>query len=482
MKYQQAILSIVFSWLITLTLSGQSQTVRIYGSAPEYSDYALVFKHFQNFINRAQKELFTIKIDDHGTFDFSFPLEATTYAFSDIGQFRGFIYLSPGQEYHIKLPPFRPLSQAQQLNPFFQPEPVVIGILNEDSKSLNAYIRDFDQAFGDKLRQHAIKLITTKNQILSQNIIDSLETEFTSESTFFQAHKHFSYASLALLSSRHKERDVIKKYFSDRPVAFNMPAYWISFEEVFSGFCHPFFSEYKFQSPLSYRAIVDSLQTKEIFQRHDLAEVLALWIIYESYHEKLISKRMALELLDQSTEQTHLKPIGEIAQALYNRIKILMEGEKAPEFRLPDFAGNEKSLLDFTGKFVYLNFMHTDNFACRKDLKLLKKIHDTFNRDLEIVSIIIDEDFDKAASYLKENQDNMDWQFLYFAMQGNLINNYNVQAVPLYYLISPEGKLVMSPAPAPGENFHDAFVSEYKNYRRERLRKQPKNTNSPLGW
>ena len=480
MKFQQAILLIVLSWFINLTMTSQSRTIRIYGSAPEYGDHALVFKHYQNFINREQKELFTIKIDHQGAFDFSFPLETTTYAFADIGQFRGYIYLSPGQEYHIKLPPFQPLSQAQKLNPFFRPEPVVIGILNEDSNGLNACIRDFDQAFGDKLRQYAVKLITTKDRTLTQSIIDSLEAQFASESTFFQQHKHFSYASLALLSSRNKEQDVIKKYFSDFPVAFNLPGYWISFKEIFSGYCHPFFSQYKFQSPLSYRAIVDSIKTKEIFRQQALAESLALWIIYESYHEKLLSKTLILHLLKQSTEQTGIKPIKEMADALYRRIKILMEGEKAPDFRLPDFAGREKSLKDFSGKFVYLNFIHTDNFGCRKDLKLLKKINDSFKRDLEIVTVVIDEDFEKAARYIKQQKD-MDWQFLYFAMQGNLINDYNVQAVPLYYLISPDGKLSISPAPAPSENFSDAFVSEYKKYRREQMRKHPATKNDLFG-
>ena len=105
-------------------------------------------------------------------------------------------------------------------------------------------------------------------------------------------------------------------------------------------------------------------------------------------------------------------------------------------------------------------------------MKLLKKIQDKFNRDLDIVSVVIDENYEKASQYLKENKNNFNWDFLYIAMQGEVINNYNVQAVPLYYLINPEGKLILVPAPAPEENFQDIFISEYNKWRRLQLRKQ----------
>ncbi|SFD71130.1 TlpA family protein disulfide reductase [Thermophagus xiamenensis] len=471
MKRSKVIPIIVLVCIYTSVLYGQNQTVRIYGSAPEYKNYALVFEHFQNFINQEQSELFTLEINEQGTFDYTFPLNVTTYAFADIGQFRAYIYLVPGKEYHIKLPPFRPLSQAQKLNPFFQPEPIVIGILNESSEGLNARIRDFDHVLGNKLRNYAVKLITTKNKNLAKAIIDSLETEFPNGSEFFRMHKHFSYTSLALLASRNKEQDVVQKYFSQFPVFYNLPAYWISFKEVFAGYCHTFFNKYHFQTTITYGSIVDSIQSSPFFQRPDLAEMLALWIIYESYHENLLAPKTALQLFQQAANKTNIEPIKDIASTLYNRMKILMVGESAPNFKLPDFSGTEKSLNDFKGKFVYLNFIHTDNYACRKDMKLLKKIHDKFYRDLEIVSIVIDENYEKASQFLNENKNNFNWNFLYIAMQGEIINNYNVQAVPLYYLINPDGKFVLVPAPAPEENFQEVFISEYNKWRRLQLRK-----------
>jgi peroxiredoxin len=274
-----------------------------------------------------------------------------------------------------------------------------------------------------------------------------------------------------MLATRNKEQDVIKKYFSDKPVQFNMPAYWTTFKEVFNGYCHTFFSEHHFQQALSYRAVRDSIRSRDLFHRHDFSEALALWIIYEGYHEKILSQKIALHLLKQCADNTTQKRISETAAALHHRISILMEGKDAPGFTLPDFSGKEKTLKDFEGKFVYLNFLHTENYACRKDMKLLKKIQENFRQDLHIVTVILNEDFDQAKQYLEANENSLNWHFLYFAMQGNLINNYNVQAVPLYYLIDPHGKLVMVPAPAPAENFQDAFIDQLKKFRRELLRK-----------
>jgi peroxiredoxin len=463
--------------LFYLNTNGQSQSIRIFGEAQDYSNFAIVFECYQNFINHEHQELFTIEIDENGKFDFSYPLKESVYAFTDLGQFRGFVYLEPGRTYELALPPFKPLNQAQALDPFYQPEQISLGIKNEDSKDLNPMIRDFDSAFNYQLNTNAIRLVSTHNKKLTSIIIDSLEQRFPGGTVYFRLHKHYSYGRLAMLASRNIEKDIISKYFSGRPVEFSMPAYWETFTDVFKGYDRELLTKPGFINSLNYKTITDTLKKNPLFNRQDLADAIFLYALYQSYHNQLFRPQKILDLIKEMGDNAATPQIQETAKAIYRRLNSLRAGTPAPKFKLFNFSGQERSLAGYEGKFVYLNFVHTDNYACQRDLKLMPKLYETFKKDLEIVTIIVNNDFDKAKQFLNDNK-TMNWEFLFFGMQANILKNYNVQAVPLYFLINPEGKLVFSPAPAPGENFHDHFVEVYREYRRTQQRGQPEKKGS----
>lgn len=456
--------------LNTMTTPAQEQQIRIHGEAPQFSNYEIVFEHYQNFLNREQQPLFTIKIDEDGKFDTDRKLDEITYAFADLGRFRGFIYLEPGKEYELKLPPKKELSQAEKLNPFFQPERILLGILNEKPDGLNPLIRDFDEAFGDQLNKKAVELITRQNSSLASSIIDTLESKFPSGHEFFNKHKQYRYAKLKMLSTRNPEKNIIAKYFTGEPVMFSMPAYWETFREAFKGFGRKLFSHDELTGkPATFERIAGTIREDSLYQQTDLMESLVLWSLYEAYHNEIIPKKKTIRLLEETSEKAALSKTRNTAAVLHQRISALRTGTRAPEFDLISFSGDNQKLEDFSGKFVYLNFVHTEDHACRKDMNRVPRILEKFGEDLEVVTIVVNEDYERAKQYVN-NHRQKGWNFLFFGMNANLLKNYNVEAVPLYYLINPEGELVASPAPSPGENFHDTFVAEYKKYSRNQQR------------
>jgi hypothetical protein len=128
----------------------------------------------------------------------------------------------------------------------------VFGLLNKPRNGLNQLIRDFDNAFNYQLNENASKLITSRNRNLLNNIIDTLDIRFQSDHDFFKRHKHFRYARLEMLASRNREQNLIQKYFSNYPVQFSMPAYWISFKDVFSGFGRQLLKKPTLSNPLNH--------------------------------------------------------------------------------------------------------------------------------------------------------------------------------------------------------------------------------------
>jgi len=93
-------------------------------------------------------------------------------------------------------------------------------------------------------------------------------------------------------------------------------------------------------------------------------------------------------------------------------------------------------------------------------------------KQLEIVTISADPKFNDMLYFAKENKYN--WVFLDGSNQTEIFKTYNVKAYPSYFLIDPEGNLVLSPSISPAENFEKAFVGYEQYYRIERARKQYK--------
>ena len=133
-------------------------------------------------------------------------------------------------------------------------------------------------------------------------------------------------------------------------------------------------------------------------------------------------------------------------------------------------SGKSRELKDFHGKFIYLNFANTENYACKKDFQILSQFAEMFKKDMVIVTILTDEDPDKAYEFVKKHK--YKWNFLHFSHNAKVLLDYDIKAFPTYYLIDPEGNLIFAPAPGPEENFVPMFSETYNEWRYKKMRKE----------
>lgn len=76
----------------------------------------------------------------------------------------------------------------------------------------------------------------------------------------------------------------------------------------------------------------------------------------------------------------------------------LVEPVKAPDFSLPDLAGNQRKLRFFEGKFLLLNFWVTASQVCRDQLQILRKSRSALAaHGLEVVAINFDQPQDPGT-------------------------------------------------------------------------------------
>lgn len=464
------------TWLTALAVV-PVDTVIISGYAKEYAGYNLILQTTGNPISDEKHNLASFQVDEQGRFHYAFPVTEITPATLDVGRFRGTIYLEPGQAYELVLPPFEPRSDADRFNPFFQPEDVVIGIANPEAQQLNIQIRDFQDAFTARYDANAFQIFSTGNKKLAQNIVHELDSLYPSEQgSYFESYKRYTYGQLEFLSYKRQKKTVMNKYFASDSIHINLPAYWESFNLMFKDFFTYYFptkSGRQLRHAFNQGAAFDTLSLvmakEKLFTVPEFRETVLLKGMYDAFYSGRYEEQHLIDLFGQAAERGCNNQVRSLAKGLYKKVNWLRIGSEAPDFTLYKINGGKKSLSNYKGHFIYLNFMHTDNHACLKDLQMLDVISKKMKREVRIVTIIMDENPDQAKRIIKENR--YRWDFLHYIAQEDIALDYNIKALPTYYLIDPDGLLRLSPAPSPEEEFAAIFLEAVRSYRYDQLRK-----------
>lgn len=112
----------------------------------------------------------------------------------------------------------------------------------------------------------------------------------------------------------------------------------------------------------------------------------------------------------------------------------------APDFTLLDINGNKKSLSDFKGKVIILNFWATWCPSCRKGALNFVELYDDYKeRGLEIIGVALDENGEeKVRSFSDENSIN------YTVLLGDreVSELYGgIFSIPTTFIIDREGRI-----------------------------------------
>lgn len=115
----------------------------------------------------------------------------------------------------------------------------------------------------------------------------------------------------------------------------------------------------------------------------------------------------------------------------------------APAFRLPSFSGEVKTLADYRGKLLLLNFWATWCPPCRQEMPVLSSAHRRWaSSNVAIVGVAMDaQGWSKVTPFLKENP------VSYEILLGNpkVARDYRAGRVyPTTVVVSPDGEILGS--------------------------------------
>ena len=111
----------------------------------------------------------------------------------------------------------------------------------------------------------------------------------------------------------------------------------------------------------------------------------------------------------------------------------------APAFSLKDKAGQVRTLAEFKGRVVLVDFWASWCGPCKASFPALDSLHEELHGEgLEVVAINVDEDRKDAQAFLEGRSPSMT---VLFDSQGRSPEDFKVEGMPSSFLIDREGNV-----------------------------------------
>jgi len=469
-------------FLFSLFISNvYSQTLTVIkGQARSYAGDKLTLCCYSDPITMSQKVIAESFVDTAGNFRFEINTKKTFQTFIPLYVFKGILYIEPNQTYEIILPDKTLRNKADSLDPMFSPAEFYISFRNSTGKELNSVIKKFDKILDISMQKQFRYFRGNISKIKIDSMIQYVENQFVDDKNpFFETYRYYQYAAIRNVAYIQNRNDVIKQFYSKKPVQYENSSYFSLFNQLFDRYFINYSESSEGQGIVpsineagSLQKLKNSLSQDKSLKNDTLKELVILKSLYEIFYSKNFQQANVLSLLDSIGSQTKIAEHREIVANMKRNIPELLVGKAPPDFELLNQDSVLVRLSSLRGRFYYLNFAHTENYSALQQLKLMDGLTRRKNPVLmlEMVTIVANGTFAAMRDFVKKN--GYKWTFLYAGEKSDVLKRYNVKIFPTFYLINPQGILSRNPASSLTENFEVKYFHILKSWEIEQIRKK----------
>lgn len=468
----------VLLFFFILLFSLPAFAVRIEGKNKEYAGKKLEFYRFSDPVTQEKIPVFTLEPDSEGNFTTDAEISQTTFVFSRFGIYRGLLFLEPGKNIRLLLPPLREKSFADSKNPYF--EPVEFWFSTAEGNQLNDHISDFDS----RLNRLSDRFFNQLYFAQSQSAFDSVKFQLGEKSENFASpafttHKKLKLKSLETDVFRLKPETVSGELMKIDQKFWSHPAFLEIFDKTYT-------NKLSFEArSIAGSGIKQAVATRNVTflknflkEKYHVSGSFADLVLLKMLHDAFYSgdfqpdNILAMVASPQFLSGTNLE-IRHIAGNILEKLKFLQKGSKAPAICLKNTDGHRVCTDENPdgNKFKYLIFADTEMIVCKEHLKYLTHIEELFKDQLEFIVVLRKSDIIEIKIFLDkekipgihlvdENEE--------FALK------YRVKSYPACLLLNHRHEVAIHQALAPMDGFEHQFGTFLRKYLFEQQRNQGK--------
>lgn len=425
-----------------------SGEVMISGTASSFKSKQISVWLVKDYISLLEDKISSAIIQSDGSFSLGFNLDSTEQVVIKLEDWRSILYASPGNKFDINILP------GDSDENFLPGQRSLRYVFNNiDPNDLNPSIRKLnDRINGFVLRNYSL-FLQSGIQKRFEKFRDSLNSEFGNiKGNFFQVFYVYSVASLEE-SALHKKKELNHKYFSGKEFYYRNNGFMSFFNQFFKQYLILY--AYKNQGSSIVSAINEKSsyqKIKKAFERDTMVkdplirELIIIKGLSEMYYMKDFIRANVIALMDSAYLQSNFPGNKLIATNFRNSWKQLVPGSPIPEFEAMSISGKRIKSLDLKGKYTFLFFGKDQCIPCLEELKVISKIYDRYQKDLNFINVHLSENGNEITDNAKTHK--FSWAIINDP-QKEIIEKFSVVTFPAYFMIDPEGYFYKSPGPGP---------------------------------
>ena len=467
---------LLLSLLFSVGISQLPANTTITANQPEYANQKLEFYYHDDPVTLKNITAFSLNFNEQGNASVTIDINKTTCFYSDFGIYRGTVFIEPGENINLKIPPLREKSFADQKNPYF--EPVTFWFNSEQDENVNNQISAFIFQLNQYTDKHFDRLYFQQSKVVYDSLLYILDKNFSGITS--QTFKTYRNLSLKLIQAdvfRLKPENYTSELSSISSSNWQYPL----FEDLLNkAFNNQLSSIAKSVNGSEVRKAVNGSDLKSLESwvksyykiSGDMIRLTMLKLLYDGYYSGDFSKN-TIEKMIQSSYFTNANNnlITKTAKNIYSKFIFLKVGFVAPEICLDDLKGVENCTGKNNHKYKYLLFADIEMIVCREHLKYLASIEEKFQKYLEIYVIFRDVDVKEIDKFIAENPVPGN---LLIDKTGEYILGYNIKAFPQCFLLDENHNVKLESAKSPLDGFEQQFAALLRNELIEQQRNQSK--------
>jgi len=436
---------ICFTSILLLIPALSFEQITINGKAPLLRDKNIRLFKTDDYITERQILIAQTQLNDDKSFSITAPLNEVSELIFMAGSVKNPFYAEPGKTYSIEI------ADESGTHMFFTELPdtqSVLYLIGQFNYEYNFFtINNYDKFVTGTIREEAKKFIAQA---------DSKYKHITVP--FFQQHKTYKLAELALSARVMGQKKIFETYFKDKPILYHHPEYMRFFKSFYGGMMLSIVNTSKnekiksvFREGKGYDSLIVYVTELDFVKDKNLAEIFIMQGLFEMYYSGNYDKYKIESLLRECIALSQNKEIIKIATNFIELITRLKPGSPAPDFIGKDLEAQPVKLSSYFNKPIYLTFFDPHNPACIKEIPAIKNLFDKYKKDIHFITVCSACSYGSLQDFI--TQYGLKWTFL--IVEPDTEANYEVLAYPTAFLLKKDGIFFRSPAELPSQNLED---------------------------
>ena len=417
---------------------------------------------YEDLLTYTPKVVSSDMVDRNGTFELSYITPEVRLVQLEIRTSRAEFLIEPSKTYEFTI------SMDAELFKFFRPQDydgfLQVKNENESPQDLNRKVNYFSGFYNYAFNKYYFPIVYDGNEAARDSVLAMMQHKFEiryNPYDFYQSYVFYGISQLDRIYWQKEAKKLYQKYLDNDHILYNNPNYMELFDSFYDDYV---FSSLKINrenvlisinDSANYRMLFNELGRDEFLVNERIRELVIIKNLGQLYlNHPEFDKSNILKLLEELQRTTHFAEHKPLISNMLNFVKKFSDNQLVKNIKLKEPNGKDFLLSKLKGKWTYLHFFRTDCIECVRELMVIREIQEMYKDSLRCVGVCLDFDKYQLQNFLNKYPQ-FDWEFVHFNQQYQWLNNLEINSLPDYLLLSPDGNIYGRYLPAPADGLVD---------------------------